>query len=437
MQFVFQAAFANGMSHSICQRNCSESFTDLVKTLPDKDIGDQLDIYYEQVSYNTACNANGQHKPLPVDAVTISDAQKGYSYFHGMEDTKKEILTDEALEKQEDSLDILTAIDIVTGGCLISKDSFIHTSQKEVLLINGCTAKSEVDSRLYLFKSRTISFVNNIVVFKDEPEDTSIPEYNEVFTIEQQPNNENYYHLLVEKITKLSLFVPLLKRNPQIAIHTAQKSEYYVYQFLRVFGLKNKIISGDAKARIGYVPHSGMCYQPVTAALQQSQEIFRQYIENQIRQKYSTIPQDTIVYIKRRKRTLHPEDTILTSLHMYAKVLNFEVVLFDDTKLPSLQDIMLLFHRAAVVIGPHGAGLANILFCQPGAVIVEVQCKGYWSRPCFRDMAFKLGLRYYATVSSDHTNGIQRDRCNKKGVWFDNEELSDILHVIFLTVLMT
>ena len=61
----------------------------------------------------------------------------------------------------------------------------------------------------------------------------------------------------------------------------------------------------------------------------------------------------------------------------------------------SLDDDIRLFHRARVVVGVHGAGLTNMLFCAPGAAVVELGV----TEPCcgmYRHMARALGLRYAA-----------------------------------------
>lgn len=55
------------------------------------------------------------------------------------------------------------------------------------------------------------------------------------------------------------------------------------------------------------------------------------------------------------------------------------------------------FRRARVVAGPHGAGLSNIAFCQPGAVLYEFVPEGY-QNPCFRALAMTCGVHPLADV---------------------------------------
>lgn len=42
----------------------------------------------------------------------------------------------------------------------------------------------------------------------------------------------------------------------------------------------------------------------------------------------------------------------------------------------SLPEQAMAFHGARLVVGPHGAGLGNILFCQPGAAVLELTAAG-------------------------------------------------------------
>jgi len=56
-----------------------------------------------------------------------------------------------------------------------------------------------------------------------------------------------------------------------------------------------------------------------------------------------------------------------------------------------------LFRGAAMVVGLHGAGLANIAFCRPGTVIYELVAANY-RNPCYLAMAMNLGLNYWADM---------------------------------------
>lgn len=61
-----------------------------------------------------------------------------------------------------------------------------------------------------------------------------------------------------------------------------------------------------------------------------------------------------------------------------------------------------LFNSARVIVSPHGAGLANLVFCEPGIKVIEIFSEG-WIGTMYWDLANKLALDYYyhiAKVSS-------------------------------------
>lgn len=85
-------------------------------------------------------------------------------------------------------------------------------------------------------------------------------------------------------------------------------------------------------------------------------------------------------------RRLSNEDEVIRAL----KPLGFEVV--DPGRL-SIQDQWRTFAEAEVVVAPHGAALANIAFCRPGATVVEIMSPRF-ATPLFGRLAAIRGLRY-------------------------------------------
>ncbi len=56
-----------------------------------------------------------------------------------------------------------------------------------------------------------------------------------------------------------------------------------------------------------------------------------------------------------------------------------------------------LFRHAKLVVGPHGAGLSNIVFCEPGAFVYEL-VPALYQNSCFTLLADLAGLRYWADM---------------------------------------
>lgn len=77
-------------------------------------------------------------------------------------------------------------------------------------------------------------------------------------------------------------------------------------------------------------------------------------------------------------------------LAQVAQMCGFESVVLDGMR---LEDQVALFASATHVIGAHGAGLANIVFCKPGTKILELHMAPYvnW---CYRRLCALYGLEY-------------------------------------------
>ena len=64
--------------------------------------------------------------------------------------------------------------------------------------------------------------------------------------------------------------------------------------------------------------------------------------------------------------------------------------------LPVLQQIA-IFRRASLVIGPHGAGLSNIVGCEPGTHLYEL-VPSHYPNFCFNRLAQGCLLHYWGDV---------------------------------------
>ncbi len=63
---------------------------------------------------------------------------------------------------------------------------------------------------------------------------------------------------------------------------------------------------------------------------------------------------------------------------------------------------MLMFHRARVIVAPHGSGLANMIFSRPGTYIIEAVCPLPNTNYVFMMAAYQLGLIYYGVAATTH-----------------------------------
>ena len=101
------------------------------------------------------------------------------------------------------------------------------------------------------------------------------------------------------------------------------------------------------------------------------------------------------IYVSRKgsqNRALVNEDEVIALVGRYG----FKAV---DLSSLTLTDQARLFATASHIIAPHGAGLANLVFCNPGATICELHMHGYLNW-VFRKLAGIRGANYGCVVGA-------------------------------------
>ena len=74
----------------------------------------------------------------------------------------------------------------------------------------------------------------------------------------------------------------------------------------------------------------------------------------------------------------------------------------------SLEEKAWLLKHAEVIIGPSGGGLANIVFCEPGTVVVELRVQPYPVMEAW-DIGNRMDLRFYDVVPDDYERSRTMD----------------------------
>jgi capsular polysaccharide biosynthesis protein len=80
----------------------------------------------------------------------------------------------------------------------------------------------------------------------------------------------------------------------------------------------------------------------------------------------------------------------------FLDTLDFKLI--DPSKL-SLSEQVGAFSNAEIILGPHGAGLTNIMFCNPGTKVIEIrsneQGSEYSSATCYEELSTILGIEHH------------------------------------------
>ena len=105
----------------------------------------------------------------------------------------------------------------------------------------------------------------------------------------------------------------------------------------------------------------------------------------------------------------------------------FEKLLLEDY---SVQQQAAFFHQAECIIMPTGGNLANLVFCRPGTVVLELFSKNY--APNFTHALMgEIGLRYYGLVAEKISRPTPDARQSGEDVDIEPERLVEIVRSAF------
>lgn len=207
--------------------------------------------------------------------------------------------------------------------------------------------------------------------------------------------SHTYYHFLVEDLPAL---LATLEHYPAAVIVRAPKAESYVMEVIELLGLKTISADQVSAAKIVFADKSGVSGFP------QSDDIvrLRNFANRVIPRIGSSDSQPTSLrgahdrlYVSRRlSRRPVPGELEVEAL---AELAGFQVVYLESM---SFTDQVRLFREAAIVVGFHGAGFANLVFAGEGTEVREVISSDFVNH-CFEHLSSIVGARYTRFLVSD------------------------------------
>jgi len=203
----------------------------------------------------------------------------------------------------------------------------------------------------------------------------------------------NYFHFLFDALPRLA-FLPEEKK-PDF-YYVRYKKEFHK-QYLNLLGIDPaKIISAEKeqfiKTRMLYLPSlPGISGNPAPESI-----LFLRNMRDKISPANETKSRDKRIYISRRdvkSRLFANEEEVQCML----EAIGFEIVKLSDLNI--IEQIE-LFKQTALVIAPHGAGLSNIVYADPGIEVIELFHPEYFN-VCYWALAQLCGHHYsYITAST-------------------------------------
>ena len=103
------------------------------------------------------------------------------------------------------------------------------------------------------------------------------------------------------------------------------------------------------------------------------------------------VKRDRLLYVARTDtahRKMRNEPALIQGL----RTRGFEII---EAGRMTLEEQITTFKGASVIVGPHGAGLTNVVFCLPGTILYEIVPAAYHNG-CFCNLALAADMQYWA-----------------------------------------
>lgn len=232
------------------------------------------------------------------------------------------------------------------------------------------------------------------VTQKKQPPTVYTPETLAVLTAQC---SFNYFHWMFDVLTKLRMLETSTEKIDRFVINRGKyyspEACRYQDESLRLLGIpKEKVIECTEETNIqasklivssmaGYT-----AYVPKDAC---------DYIRNTFLHKLALNP------VKKRKKIfITREDAVhrrlLNESEVYKELKNYGFEFVNLYHL-SFEEKIKVFHSAEIVVSSHGAGLTNIIFCEPGTKVIELFTPTY-KIPCFHTISSYMNLDYYYII---------------------------------------
>lgn len=210
---------------------------------------------------------------------------------------------------------------------------------------------------------------------------------------------DQIWHFPFECLVSLRLLLSNYKTLDNYYLHIDKKTNY-IKQWLELADIPinwDKVISGNVFCKKLIVCQVDPCGNPSLESIY--------WLKNRLTIQPST-KQDLVVLIKRcNSRSIKNFDALHECINTFAKERDYTLYIHDDSKLPSLQEQMQVFSRAAVIVGPHGAGGVNLLGCKENTFFIELMDSSCFNL-CYSRLACILKLKYYCMNTVDFTVDI-------------------------------
>ena len=240
--------------------------------------------------------------------------------------------------------------------------------------------------------SHTFSVDNSRVVKSDDPRPVLIAFH---------AWHHNYYHWITQCLPAMSYALRLSDRaGMRLALPDLNAWQEHALALSGIPKAERCVVEPQKQYEVGRVAYTtftqgASTYRPSRRAL----EFFRA-MRSRVQQKATAA--DSVIYVSREDA---PARAMANEGELTALLSQEGVEIVIPSQL-SLEAQINKFSSAKAVIGPHGAGLTNIVFCETGTTLYEIMSDRK-PNPCYATLAQTMGMNYRAEAFS--ASGEQAD----------------------------
>lgn len=321
-------------------------------------------------------------------------------------------LGEEYLFKHEYECNVSDCFSYLYSDAVVnSRGHAIHYTESISQVIPQCITE-EVVSKKFIVKT----FLENM----KSTEHSKIPKAI-LFT---DTNAHGYFHWIIDALPKLTSIRNLLKSDFIVLL----PEKYYTpfvddsLSVLKIAKSQIFLIKKNTKVLIEQLWVMGHPAQPAGTGNYRPKQLkaFQKHIKE-----YYKIPKDAKdlflneygnkIYISRKDasyRYLINEDEIIDLLDAHG----FSTIYASQF---TIQEQIILFSQARIVLSLHGAGLSNIIWMSSGTAVAEIRQEGDAHNNCYFSLASALDINYYFSLAStnkknSHTANFLWNKNNAK-----------------------
>lgn len=235
----------------------------------------------------------------------------------------------------------------------------------------------------------------------------------DVLVVLTQPQWGAYYHFVIDSLSRVMWVqdqYPQVMQDPKTYFHTGLVSPVG-QTWAQLVGIRtsagrdNRLLEGWWKAKKAYFPPGNACannkvgVQPFAIQAMNKAVVAHPKVG-------AALPQPrtfTALLVQRQKtnnRKVLNHDEVLKEMRQALQGWNVQIF-SDYPREPGVLETCRMFYVADMVVGPHGAGFANLVCARKGVPLVEFQQKYHsWD---YELLSMKLGLPYFGIPTEmDH-----------------------------------